>query len=879
MLGNRLEAARLFAYENKINRITARHAHDRLGLIVVGKSYPDWMTAARNMGLDDAGLERLGIRVLNLGMVFPLEPRILNEFCEGLDEVLVIEEKRPFVETQLRDYLYDRQRRPAVYGKRGPGGADLLQATLELDAEKISRAMKHWLAGEEGFGRRMGELEAVELRLAPSASTSRVPMRTPGYCSGCPHNRSTLVLEGQIAGGGIGCHGMSARLSHANRGIAYIGHMGSEGAHWVGMAPFTETEHLFQNIGDGTYFHSGRQALLAAVSSGVNVTYKILYNGAVAMTGGQHAAGAIPIPPLTRQLEADGVRKIIIVTEDVARYDDRSQLAAGVEVRPRDELEDTLRELEVMKGVTVLIYDQMCAAQRRRGRSRGTLPKPVRRMMINERICEGCGDCVKKANCVSLTPVETPWGQKTRIHQSSCNTDYSCLLGDCPSFVSVYIEEGTGLKRKPLPDLPEVVVEEPTKVELSDQPYHLLMPGIGGTGVVTVNALVATAALLDGLYPTTLDQTGLAQKGGAVVGHLSISREPIVAANRVSYGAADLLLGFDVLGAASPQNLRRASPERTVAVVNTHEVPTADAVRKGLTVLSPDGAHVAAIRRSTSKEDLVLLDASRLAEDLFGSHLQANPLLLGAAYQAGRLPLSKEAIEQAIRLNGVQVSRNLAAFHWGRVAVAAPDRIAVVAGKNADQQTPETLDQRIERFSSELAVYQNKAYARDYRDAVDRIRPQGPEVTDAVARNLFKLMAYKDEYEVARLMLTSDVQRQAARTFQAPGRIVYHLHPPILRALGFRRKLSLGGWVRPFLGVLAGLKGLRGTALDPFGHLASRRLERELIGWYQRRARPSPPPRRPADPARRRPKPRLHPRLRSRQRGVRRGCQEDRRFP
>lgn len=832
MLGHRLEAARLFAYENKLNRIVARGPDDKVGIVVVGKSFPDLATAFANLGLDEAAIRRLGVRVLNLGMVFPLEPHILDQFADGLDEIFAIEEKRPFVETQLRDHFYDRRPQPAIFGKRTPEGEPLLDACLELDAEKISRALERWLGGENGFRRRMAQLEAIEVRVAEARSAGSVPARGPGYCSGCPHNRSTLVLEGQIAGGGIGCHGMAARLSHAGRGIAYIGHMGSEGAHWVGMAPFTETPHIFQNIGDGTYFHSGRQAVLAAVAAGVNVTYKILYNSAVAMTGGQDAAGAIPIPPLTRQLDADGVRKIVVLTEDVSRYRDRSELAEGVEVRPRERLEETLRELEKEPGVTALIYDQMCAAERRRKRNRGKLPRPVRRLMIDERVCEGCGDCVKKSNCVSLTPVDTPWGPRTRIHQSSCNTDYSCLLGDCPSFVSVYVEEGTGLKRRALPDLPEVEVPEPEKPRLGEEPCHVLMPGIGGTGVVTVNALLATAALLDGLFPTTLDQTGLSQKGGAVVGHLAISRDPIVAANRISFGSADLLLGFDLLGAAAPQNLRLTSPERTSAVVNTEEVPTAESVRQGLTILSADAAHLAAIGRSTKRSDSVFLNASRLADQLFGSHLQTNLLLVGAAYQAGKLPLSRESIEQAIRLNGVQVERNLEAFHWGRAAVADPARVEAVAGAGESKQE-ESLGQEVERYARELALYQNRVYASRYRDFVDRIRPHGEELTAAVAHNLYRLMAYKDEYEVARLLGGGAIEARARETFEAPRKVVYHLHPPALRALGFRKKLALGAWVRPLLRLLAGMSFLRGTPLDPFGRTASRRLERELIVWYR----------------------------------------------
>jgi len=831
VLHTRLDAARLFAYENGLNRITSRGDSDRIGIVSAGKAYYDLVTAFRNVGLDEGGLKRAGIRVLKLGMTYPLEPRIVDEFVAGLDEIVVVEEKRSFIETQLREMLYNRNPRPAVYGKTGRNGELLIPSTGELDPELLTRVLSGWIGGAPGYDGRIAELEAIAARFDEKTLTD-APRRTPSYCSGCPHNRSTLVLEGQIAGGGIGCHGMSARLQHANRGIAYIGHMGSEGAHWVGMSPFTDHKHLFQNIGDGTYFHSGRQGLNAAVASGANVTFKILYNDAVAMTGGQTAQGGIGIPALTRELEAVGVKKIVIVSEDPTRYDDVTDLAELAELRPREELEDTLRELEKIEGCTVMIYDQMCAAEKRRRRSRGRLVQPVRKLVINERVCEGCGDCIKKANCVSLRPVDTEYGVKTRIHQSSCNSDYTCAMGDCPSFVSVTVDQDTGLKRRTLPDLPETAVGEPVRVEI-DGEYHILMPGVGGTGVVTMNAVLATAGLIDGLQATTLDQTGLAQKGGAVLSHLTLSSEPAECSNKVGLGTCDLLLGFDVMGAASATNLRMASDSRTVAVVNLHETPTGDAIRKGLTIISTEDHYRRTIERFTKPGGNIFTNASHIAETLFGGHVFANIFLTGVAYQSGLIPISADAIEQAIELNGIAVERNLQAFAWGRQYAEDPSTIERYLSNDAPEVKPRTLDELIAARVADLTVYQNAAYAERYRSFVEQVRKADEALAEAVARNLYKLMAYKDEYEVARLQTDPAFFAQIGDTFQAARAVSYHFHPPLLRAMGLKNKLTLGPWFRPVLKTMSVFKFLRGTPLDVFGYAKVRGEERALVDWYR----------------------------------------------
>lgn len=835
----RLEAARHFARQNGLNRIAVRHAGDRLGIAACGKSYADLMSALRALRLDEDDLAREGVRILKMGMVFPLEPRIIDEFVDGLETVLVIEEKRSFLELQLRELLFNRSARPAVYGKTDAAGDPLLPSTGELDADMIALVLGRFLQRTPSVEREIERIAAVGEKFAKDPRVRGA--RAPSYCSGCPHNRSTLLLEGQIAGGGIGCHGMAGLMREVSRGIEYIFQMGGEGAAWIGAAPFSGKKHIFQNLGDGTYFHSGRMAIQAAVDAGVNITYKLLYNDAVAMTGGQTAAGGLPIPAVTRELEAQGIEKIVLLSDDTAKYGDRSVLARCIEVRERGELEEVLAELEQVEGVSVMIYDQMCAAEKRRRRNRGILPQAERRIVINERVCEGCGDCVKHANCVSLLPVETDFGPKTRVHQSSCNADYTCTWGDCPSFASVTIEEGSGLKRRPLPKLPAVELPDPPRKAEAGQGYRILMPGIGGSGVVTINAVLATAALLDGKHAITLDQTGVAQKGGAVVAHLTISDRPIESSQRINAASLDLLLGFDLVGAAYSQNLKCCSPEHTAAVVNSKEIPTGEAVRKGLTVLSADGGYMQAVRGNTREADSLFVDASTLAETLFGGHVFTNIFLVGAAYQQGLLPLTSEAIEEALRLNGTAVERNLEAFAWGRKFVEDP-RAVERCLPQAEKAVPErTLDELIAHREGELTAYQNAAYAAEYRRFVEqvrgaeqRVRPGSEKLTQAVAWNLHKLMAYKDEYEVARLLTDPSFQKRIDDTFEKPGKVVFHLHPPFLRSLGFNKKMAFGPWFRPFLSLLARGKFLRGTPFDPFGRLPARREERELIAWYRR---------------------------------------------
>jgi indolepyruvate ferredoxin oxidoreductase len=797
----RMEATRQFARLNAINRHNGADA--RIGVLSTGKSYFDLMQALRDLGIRD------GVRIGKVGMPFPLEPEFVRDFARGLETILVVEEKRSFLEMQLRENLYDLPSRPTVLGKSH------FPPTGELDPDKIAAALCDVL------GKSPRTLTKAPRTL--QVESKPIGSRPSAFCSGCPHNRSTMLLEGQVAGGGIGCHTMAMRLNDPGRSFSFLTHMGGEGAPWIGMTPFVNRKHIFQNIGDGTLFHSGYLAIEACVAAKVNITYKILYNGHVAMTGGQDAVGALPIPELTRKLQAEGVRRIVVLAEDVEKYVGAGELASNAELRSRDELSRTLLELEKVPGVTVMIYDQECAAEKRRKRSRGIYAEPTKRLVINEEVCEGCGDCVKQANCMSLTPVMTELGQKMRIHQSSCNKDYSCALGDCPSFVTIELKPGTGLKRRTLPQLPAAEVPPPRGVVKAGAGYRIIGPGIGGTGVVTINALLATAAWIDGLQVATLDQTGSAQKGGGVVSHLLLSDEPIEAPAKVNAGNADLILGFDLLGIMEPKNLATASADRTIAILNTDLTPTIDTIRNR-NVLAGPSLMLDQVNAVTNRGRNIFVDANRLSEGLFGSHMAVNMFMTGIAFQGGLIPISAEAIEQAIQWNGVEVDKNREWFAWGRKYYEDAAGVETLL-KRDTKETP-----RLDRVA-ELRAYQNDAYAREYSEFLAKI--QEPALREVVAKYLYKLMAYKDEYEVARLMTKPEFEERVRGMWEAPEAISYNLHPPLLRSFGLHKKLTLGPWFKLPLSVLKRFKFLRGTPLDLFGLSPHRRMERSLISWYR----------------------------------------------
>jgi indolepyruvate ferredoxin oxidoreductase len=856
LFGPRTELALAYARENAVNRIEGA-GEAWLGLVAAGKPYHDLRQALSDLGLGERELERAGIRILRLGMIWPLEPQLVRRFADGLDELLVVEEKRPFVEAQLKELLYGAAEAPRIVGKRDERGERLLPLELDLDADTVARAVASRLAA------RGVHLESVEARLRTLSQTERRPAplpmaaRSPFFCSGCPHNTSLKSPEGTLVGAGIGCHTMALLNPEGKGQLTGITQMGGEGAQWIGMAPFTEDRHFVQNLGDGTFHHSGSLAVRAAVAAGVNVTFKLLYNEAVAMTGGQKVEGGLPVPELTRLLEVEGVRRIVVTAEDLSRYRG-ARLSPIAELRPREELLDAQQELSRIEGVTVLIHDQQCAAERRRLRKRGKAPEPAERVWINERVCEGCGDCGKKSSCLSVVPVETEFGRKTQIHQASCNKDYSCLEGDCPSFLTVV--PGKRAKRAPAP--PPVELPEPAPPPEPPSPANgevvIRMMGIGGTGVVTVNQIVGMAALIDGAHVTGLDQTGLSQKGGPVTSDLRISREPSEGSNRASAAGADVYLGFDLLGAANPKNLAVCDPKRTVAVVSTSAVATGKMVVDPAQRFPARAPQLELIDAVTRSELNIALDAQELSERLFADHMPANTIVLGAAWQRGLVPLSLAALERAIELNGVAVEKNRAAFAWGRAAVAAPDAVqAATSQRGEPDPEPEPSERErelIDRVTREegelrrllalrvpeLAAYQDAAYAERYADKIARVKaaeeersPGRSELTEAVARNLFKLMAYKDEYEVARLHLDAVERARLQRELGDGGKVWFNLQPPLLRALGLKRKLKLGPWFSPAFRLLYRLRRLRATRLDPFGWTRVRRLERELIDDYE----------------------------------------------
>jgi indolepyruvate ferredoxin oxidoreductase len=846
----RWEAAKAFAVANKLNRITVPTPNAWLGIAAPGKTYYDVREALSELGLDDAALRHHGIRLLKIGMLFPMEPTIVREFAQGLEELLVVEEKRAFCELFIRDVLYNQAQRPQITGKRDLEGQLLVPPDAELDADKIAQIIAKRLERKlslPSITSRVALLEAMRERPAPLTLA-----RAPYFCSGCPHNRSTLLPEGSIASAGIGCHGMALMMDRRTFGLT---HMGGEGVQWVGIAPFTETPHLFQNLGDGTFFHSGSLAIRQAIAARTNVTFKILYNSAVAMTGGQAAAGAMPVPELTRWLESEGVKKIFVLADDPEKYPKDTRWAPGLEVWERDRLDEAQRILREIKGVTALVYDQRCAAEKRRLRKRGKLEDPNLRVFINEAVCEGCGDCGVKSNCLSVHPVETEFGRKTQIHQSSCNKDYSCLNGDCPSFLTVVPLGMPKKKEKRVYKVDRPLPEPALKVPREARVY---MMGIGGTGVVTVNQILGTAALLDGTHVLGLDQTGLSQKGGPVVSHLKLGDAGRETSNKIGAGGADCYIGYDILVATSPVNLDHASPERTIAIVSTSQVPTGAMVTSTEVQFPESSSLLASINRFTRKDENVYLDALGLAETLFDDHMASNMIVLGAAYQAGAIPVSAKAIEEAIALNGVSVAMNTHAFRAGRLVVADPQwastlkkhRVGEVEVAPALTSEARALVDRVgasgelrrllEIRVPELIAYQDASYASQYVDFVKRVvdaerraAPGETRLSEGVARHLFKLMAYKDEYEVARLHLRNDVAAALAAEFPGGVQVQYNLHPPLLRAMGMKKKIKLGKWFDGAFRMLYAMRGLRGGALDVFGRAEVRRVERALIGEYR----------------------------------------------
>ncbi|MDL9948149.1 indolepyruvate ferredoxin oxidoreductase family protein [Gordonia sp. ABSL11-1] len=853
----RLEAARTYGIHHALNRIHRRRPGQRVGIVAAGKTYLDVRAALDRLGLTADSPEGSSLRLLQLRMVFPLDPAQIREFADGLDEVIVVEEKRAFIETAMKDALYASTHRPHISGKRDPAGTALFPVDGELDVDKVIAGLTRRLGARDDFPGVRSAGSATRPVPGPLRSLPLLA-RTPYFCSGCPHNSSTRVPTGSLVGAGIGCHAMVAMMDPSIVGdVTGLTQMGGEGAQWIGMQPFVDHDHLFQNLGDGTFHHSGSLAIRAAIAGEVNITYKLLYNSAVAMTGGQQAVGLMTVPQICRALLAEGVARIIVTTDDTKRYR-RIRLPRGVDVMDRDRLDDAQRALAATAGVTVLIHDQECATELRRKRRRRLAPQPEKTVVINERVCEGCGDCGRKSNCLSVQPVPTEFGRKTAIDQSSCNRDYTCLDGDCPAFMTVTVPKaGT---QPAAPSLrTETLDADAFKDPLPSSPRHahaIRITGVGGTGVVTLAQTLGQAATLAGLSVRALDQTGLAQKGGAVVSDLRLSSHDEPAAHKLAAGECDLYLACDLLVGAGDAYLSVASPEHTTAVVSSSKVPTGSMVVDTAITFPDDTATIEKIRAATSPGGL-FLDARSASETLLGDEQYANVLLAGIAYQKGAIPIPASSIEEALRLNGVKVDANLQAFRRGRQFVADPDAFAAAVGTAGSPDnvlsprgraiaarvhttSGSELERLVDIRVGELISFQNAAYAQRYADLVELVRSAEEQATpgetglaEAAAWSLHKLMAYKDEYEVARLLL-GPAGTDAATGIVGPGaKVSYRLHPPMLRELGMKHKISLGPWSRPVLRALAASRRLRGTALDPFGRAHVRRVERELVAEFE----------------------------------------------
>jgi indolepyruvate ferredoxin oxidoreductase len=843
----KLYAALAYARANRVDKTMMDSPRRRFGIITAGKSYYDVMQALEDLGIDEAAAAAIGLSIYKVGMVWPLERDGIRSFAEGLEEILVVEEKRGILENQVKEQLYNWRAdvRPRIVGKFDEDGDWILPSTGELSPARIARAIAKRLQAFDApphINERLEFLDAKEKALdGPLPAIQRVPY----FCSGCPHNTSTRVPEGSRATAGIGCHYMAVWM---DRDTATSTHMGAEGTTWIGQAPFCEADHIFANLGDGTYYHSGLLAIRASVAAGVNITYKILFNDAVAMTGGQPHDGPISVPAITRQVAAEGVSTVVVVTDEPDKYPIGVDFASGVTVHHRDKLDSIQRNLRRQDGVTVIVYDQTCAAEKRRRRKRGLFPDPPKRPFINEAVCEGCGDCGVQSNCVSIAPVETEFGRKRAIDQSSCNKDFSCINGFCPSFVTVHggslrkQASGGGAKDMPFPVLPD------PEVAGVDEPYGIVVTGIGGTGVVTVGALLAMAAHLEGKGVTVLDQIGLAQKNGAVVSHVRVARTPeAIHAVRIGAGGAHLLLGCDMVTAGGVEVLAKLRQGQSHAVINSHETMTADFTRDPDMVF-PEQGLIDAIRGATSVDDAHFINAGRLATALLGDSIAANLFMVGYAYQKGLLPLGEDAILRAVELNGVAIDFNKQAFVWGRRAAVDADTVQRVAfpesANKSKAAATDTLDDVIARRVEALTAYQDAAYAGRYADLVQRARTAEAEkakgmtgLAEAVARSYHKLLAYKDEYEVARLYTDPAFMASLRQRFDGKVKLSFHLAPPLLAQrnpdTGHLIKREFGPWMMSAFRLLAGLKGLRGTAFDIFGRAEERRTERRLITEYE----------------------------------------------
>ncbi len=848
LLDFKLPAAQAFARANTVDRVAFGEGK-RFGIVTAGKSFHDVQQALDELGMDERRANQLGLSVLKLGLTWPIDPVGAKAFCAGREEILVVEEKQPIIQDQLRALLYHlpESSRPRIVGQTDQDGRPVLSAKMDLDPLEVAQAIARRLIALAPDSELANRLAALDAQAAQPGWTQTQMRRVPYFCSGCPHSSSIPRPMDSREMGGIGCHWMA--VWHPEFDLEPSTQMGGEGANWVGQSHFTETDHVFQNLGDGTYYHSGYLAIRWAISSGVNITYKILYNDASAMTGGQPVEGHPTVPMITHQLHGEGIRRIAVVSDEPGKYPANIGFAPGATIHHRDEMEALQIELRQVKGVSVIVYDQTCAAEKRRRRKRGAMPDPARRLFINDLVCEGCGDCSVQSNCISVEPIETEFGRKRHINQSSCNKDYACKSGFCPSFVTV---ENARLKKHKAEQSPDELVKAlPTPAPVGlDRPYNLVVTGIGGTGVITIGALLGMAAHIEGKGASVLDSIGLAQKNGSVLSYVRVAETPEdLHTARIPLGTADCLIACDMVVAAGPESMVALAKGRTRGVVNGNVTPTA------AFVLNPDVNTDTSelsnrLTRTLGKEALSFIDAQELSTRLLGDGIGQNVMLMGAVYQMGLLPVGLAAITQAIEMNGVGIRMNREAFAWGRLAAHDLPMVERIAGLRQDRHEPraENLDQMVARRAAFLTDYQNAAYADRYRKLVAEAAaaeqatlPGATALSKAVARYAFKLMAYKDEYEVARLHLDPAFMEKLNAEFEPGFKLAFNLAPPIMAlpdpVSGEPTKKRFGPWIVPVFRVLKAMRVLRGTPLDLFGYFPERKLERALIVEYEARMR------------------------------------------
>ncbi len=837
------EAVLAFARANPIDRRIYNPTHARMGIVTTGKAHQDLMEALSYLGITEKKAHEIGLDIYKVGMVWPIEPHGIREFLKDKEEVLVVEEKRGLIESQLKELLYDY---PGYKPKRMVGKYDeyfkpLLSWTEEFSpsylAPIVARRLAHVFSGLD-FTAALDYIRDTGVEVSAPGGVRRMPF----FCSGCPHNTSTKVPEGSQALAGIGCHFMASWMPRKTTSLIQ---MGGEGIGWVGKSRYLGSGHVFQNLGEGTYFHSGYLAIRQAIAAGVNITYKILYNEATAMTGGQPVDGQISVPAIANQVRAEGAERIAVVSDEPEKYTDKSIFPARTTFHHRDDLDEVQRELREISGTTIIIYDQTCAAEKRRLRKKKQYPDPPKRVFINELVCEGCGDCSKQSNCLSIFPKKTEFGPKRKIDQSSCNKDYSCVKGFCPSFVTV---EGGSLRKPTAVDAGDEFTRRVQRLPLPhiqplEKPFDLLVGGVGGTGVVTVGALITMAAHLEGKGASVLDFMGFAQKGGTVLSYVRLGKNPQALHQvRIDRGMADALIACDMVVGTDQRSLRVLRHGHSRVIVNLSELPSGDFVTDRNADMQAD-LRVHTLEQAVGAELVDRLDANNLAERLMGNTVFSNIFLLGYAWQSGMIPLSLEAMLRAIEINGVAIDANKQGFHWGRLAAEDLDFVRSVAGEQPQAMATE-LDDIISKRYDFLVGYQDQAYADRYRSFVDSVKAREQELgasefplTEAVARYLFKLMAYKDEYEVARLYTDGSFLDQVAQTFEGDYKLKYHMAPPLLAreldAEGRPKKLQFGPWMYRALKLTAKFKFLRGTALDPFGRTLERKHERALIEEYQ----------------------------------------------